>query len=101
MVCASVSCNAESASSYCQSCLTHLEAGLEFLQVPDRHHHLVQALLDLGEGGMGGWIFEKEEAWKMFFKNFLKKWNFKTSIWKMDDGSKNFRAMSIRRLQIS
>ena len=41
-----------------QSCPTHLEAGLEFLQVPDGDHHLVQALLDLGEGGMGGWIFE-------------------------------------------
>ena len=46
-------------------------------------------------------VLEKVEAWKMFVKIFLKKWNFKTSIWNMDDGSKNFRAMSIRRLQIS
>ena len=62
MVSASEFCNAESASSYCQSCPTHLEAGLEFLQVPDGDHHLVQTLLDLGEGGMGGWIFEKVET---------------------------------------
>ena len=62
VVCASVFCNAESASSNYQSCPTHLEAGLEFLQVPDGDHHLVQALLDLGEGGMGGWIFEKVET---------------------------------------
>ena len=48
--------------SYYQSCPTHLEAGLEFLQVPDGDHHLVQTLLDLGEGGMGGWIFGKVEA---------------------------------------